>query len=462
MRRSSKYVPFSSDVVCCGVDGAAQSPEHGTTRAENSPLSKDLFQTSMVEVQQDRQQVVHRDGLQSIEGAREHRQATTHRRDVVVGHAESLLEATAPPQFCFKHGQWVETILQHCTDQTEELTPAPASPLLFLSSSSSSGSSSDDLTPSNLVPQHAPSQSSSVSGAAAEMVAHTSDKVKPSCGWTDDASQTQGPLQPFSSVHICPTKEACDLFAPIQASPEGSSNSTTIHNGARDGKTPMQTPPASIGSRQPPTPKSLHEATRMFRHSCPAKRPLQALQGDSFESPSFGFMTSCSSSSSNGGGSGPLWSTCTSLPQCSAHHAASSADKSASSTGSCRRPQRLSAFQLLAGTDSSLSSDSVRCESSPVQRPQLKMSLSCQAALLQSKLFQPYVSLTRLRSERRSFEPGRGEEEDSCCSFDPNTLYSSYSSSSGGDDSLVYDPDYKPRTTKKQLLLEYEAARTLI
>lgn len=437
---ASNCVPISSDVVRCGVDGAAQSPEHGTTRAGNSPHSTDLLQTAMVETQQNRRQVV----IRSTKHSHEHRQAATRRRDVLAGNDEGLREATPPLQFCSKHGQWVETILRHCTDQTRQLSPPPASPLLFLSSSS--GSSSDDLTPSNLVPLCAPSQSSSVSRT------QTSDEEKSRCGWTDDASAT--PLQPFSSVHISSTKGAGDLFAPPQTSPNDSSNGALTQTG--------QTPPASIVNRQPPTPKSLHEASRMFRHSSSVKRPWQALQGDSFEAPSSGFMTSCASSSDIGGGSGPLVSTCTSdsfFPQCSAHHYSPSGDSSLSSTRSRRRPRRLSSSQSPVVTDASLTFDSLRRESSPVQ---LKMSLSCQAALLQSKLFQPYVSLTRLSSEPRSSRPGGGEEEDPCCSFDPNTLYSSYSSSSGGDDSLVYDPDYKPRTTKKQLLLEYETARTHI
>lgn len=367
----------------------------------------------MVETQQE--------GPLSTQRAHKRRRTATYRRDIEVESDEGLLEAAPPPQFCSKHGRWVETILQHCTDQAEALSPAPASPLLFLSSSS--GSSSDDLTPSNLVPQRAPSQSSGV---------YTSDE-----GWADDASQTRGPLQPFSSARITPTNGSRDLFAPPQASPDDS----TIHEGARDGGTPMQT--VTLVSQQPPTPKP--EASTVFSA---AKRPLQPLHGDSFEAPSTGFMTSCASSSSNGGGSEPLVSTCT------PDHASPSAESSPSDAGSCRRPQRLSAPVSPDSTDASLPSD-------PVRRPQLKMSLSCQATLLQSKLFQPYVSLTRLSAEQRSSPPGGGEEEHPCGSFDPNTLYSSYSSSSGGDDSLIYDPDYKPSTTKKQLLLEYEAARTL-
>lgn len=337
------------------MDISAQSPEHRTTQEENSP--KDLLQTSRVESQQD-----------CFQGALSTQRAKKWRDD------EGLQEATPPPQFCSKHGRWVETILQNCSDQAEEPSPASASPLLFLSSS---GSSSDDLTPSDLVPQHTPSQSSAVSDTADEV---------------DD---------------------------------------------------------------------------RMFKPSGPAERPVQALHGDGFEAPSAGLTTSCVPCSGNGGGSEPPVSASTSdslvfFPQCSAHHLSPAAQSPPSDTPSGRQPQRVSASasESPAGTDPSLS---LGCGTGPVRRPQLKMSVSCQAALLRSKLFQPYVSLTRLRAERRSSSlPRTQDDEHPCCSFDPNTLYSSYSSSSGGDDSLVYDPDYKPKTSKKQLLLEYEAARTFV
>lgn len=463
---SSKCVPVSSDVVCCSLD--SQSPEHGTNGAESG--RRVLLQAAEDVARQVRRQSVCRRGAGELHG------------DLAVGNDEGLWEVTPPPQFCSKHGQWVETILKHCTDETEELSPAPASPLLFLSScSSSNGSSSDDLTPSDLIPQHAPSQTPSV-----PRTEHTFPEEKPSCGWTDDASQTQWPPQPSASQHgsladVASTKAS-------QASPDdvhinkyttgNSSNGATFKGRTRAGGTPMETDqgqasPSCVISRQPPTQKSLFEHSRMFEQVCQAKRPLQALEGDGFEAPSSGFATSRASSSGNVGCSGHFASTCTSeslpfLPQCSARQVFPSADWPQSSTGSCHQPHetRLSAHQSPACTDASFSSDSTHVTERPdtgrVQRPQLRLSLPCQAALLQSKLFQPYVSLTRLSSRQGSSQPPGGEEEDPCCSFDPNTLYSSYSSSSGGDDSLVSDPDYKPRLKKKQLLLEYEAARTLI
>lgn len=357
---------------------------------------------------------------------------------------------TALPQFCSKHRQWVETILQHCSDEPQELSPAAASPLLFLSSSSSctsssnsssspSGSSSDDLTPSQLIPQHTPAQTSRCVGE------HTPPEEKPSCGSTDEApqastSQNEKTLAVYLA-DIDPTEGTRDLFAP-----------------------------------RPASPHDVHINQRSIRNSkkrsavCPENRHVQALEGDGFEVPSSGFTAGCASSGGSVGCSRPHVPSWTSeslvfFPECSAHQVSPSVDSSRSSGGSRRRPQRVAALQSPPGTDASRSSGSTdgtgTCESSGVQRPQLKLSLRCQAALLQSRLFQPYVSLTRLSSHVRSSQPAGPLAEDPC-SFDPNTLYSSYSSSSGGDDSLVYDPDYKPNITRKRMLLEYEAARNPI
>nr|XP_046249798.1 uncharacterized protein LOC124061693 [Scatophagus argus] len=128
-----------------------------------------------------------------------------------------------------------------------------------------------------------------------------------------------------------------------------------------------------------------------------------------------------------------------------------------------------------------------RSETSRVQTAPLRLSLTSQAVLLQSKLLQPYVSLTRLtaqycyqvtmgRCSTRYVEPviqGRNdgndkdrrnekEEEDTDSSFDVNILYSSYSSSGDTEDSFACDPDYKPCIKKQRLLLEYESARVLM
>lgn len=103
-------------------------------------------------------------------------------------------------------------------------------------------------------------------------------------------------------------------------------------------------------------------------------------------------------------------------------------------------------------------------------RAPLRFSLASQAVLLRSKLLQPRVSLTRLSSQhclratgRRSSTGGTRTEEggDAGSSFDLNLLYSSRSSSSSGDDSTLWDPDYQP-FKKKRLLAENEAPRNLV
>lgn len=241
----------------------------------------------------------------------------------------------------------------------------------------------------------------------------------------------------------------------------------------------------SLGSNKSPQERTFSNLLRKF---CPTKRHSQALEGtnsaaEQLKMDQTDFMTLSTSLSNNLSVSGPLArdvSTCTpqSWTRCPAHPISPSTDSSESSVKHYQQPQSISPFQATSPTCSiaSLSSDSTnmtdRSETSTVQRPQLKLSLPCQALLLQSKLLQPYVSLTRLSSQQRSSEPvGQGSsddqvrgnvEEEPACSFDPNTLYSSYSSSSGGEDSLFSDPDYKPHIKKKKLLLEYEAARTYI
>ncbi|XP_068169623.1 uncharacterized protein [Antennarius striatus] len=117
---------------------------------------------------------------------------------------------------------------------------------------------------------------------------------------------------------------------------------------------------------------------------------------------------------------------------------------------------------------------SVRYETNRVQNIQTRISETSQTLLLQSKLLQPSVSLTRL-SLRRCYQVTNGrcattsgeavvqgrnhdraekkrmeEEEYSNLSFDLNLLYSSYSSSTDVEESLDRDPDYEPHIKKKR------------
>lgn len=435
--------------------------------------------------------------------------------EISLGSSKSPRERTSSPQFCSKHRRWVKTILQNCSDESDGLllqTNASPSPLLFHSSSTTT--SSQDLTPSDLIPhppdqQHPPAQTCNQLRTIAKECEKTNPKEKPSSGSEDDASQRDSLLQPSSCRdRLLPTVESpvvclVDIasttgiyypFTPHQASPNdlnagkqaASVCHTSKYNAIIQGTTDQeQTAPAStsIGC-QPPTRQSFSNLLRRFRQVCPTKRHSQPLEGansaaEQFKMDQTDFMTCSTSLSDNLIVSGPLardGSTCTS--QSWTHPISPSTDSSQSSVKHYHQPQSISPFQATSPTRSiaSLFSNSTGMtdgsETSRVQRPQLKLSLPCQALLLQSKLLQPYVSLTRLSSQQRSSEPvGQGSsddqvggnvEEEPPCSFDPNTLYSSYSSSSGGEDSLVYDPDYKPHINKKKLLLEYEAARTYI
>ncbi|XP_020498246.2 serine-rich adhesin for platelets [Labrus bergylta] len=137
----------------------------------------------------------------------------------------------------------------------------------------------------------------------------------------------------------------------------------------------------------------------------------------------------------------------------------------------------------VVSTSSNSNSLSVSPETSRAQRAELRLSLNSQAMLLQSKLLQPYVSLVRLSRQEcfggsisstghveavvqdsngdnsEDYRMEAGEDADS--SFDVNVLYSSFSSSSDGENPLDCDPDYKPSRKKKIFFLEYETARSM-
>lgn len=547
------------DIVSCGLDSSAQSPEHGKNRTGNPSLSKVLLQTVEGETHRVLQPQVDQDVCQSSSVLSEDERSphvSRHQQTEDDGEVEARLEKegsnrmgeemeeirlggdkspqerTSSPQFCSKHQRWVKSILQNCSDESDGpllQTNTSPSPLLFHSSSTTT--SSPDFTPSGLIPhqpgqQHPPARTCNQLRPIAKGCEKTYPKEKPSSGSADDASQRDSLLRPSSSresllptvespvvclVDIASSKGTYHPFTPHQASPNDLNTSkqaasachTSRCNAIIQGKTgdtgvlknpliatdqEQTAPPSTSVSSQPPTRRSFSNLLRKFTRVCPTKRHSQALEGtnsaaEQFEMDPTDFMTCSTSSRDNLSVSGPLArdaSTCTSQSwtRCPAHPISPSTDSSQSSVKHYHQPQSISPLQAASPTCSiaSLFSNSTdmtdRSETSGVQRPQLKLSLPCQALLLQSKLLQPYVSLTRLSSQQRSSEPvGQGSsddqdrgnvEEEPACSFDPNTLYSSYSSSSGGEDSLDSDPDYKPHIKKKKLLLEYEAARTYI
>ncbi|XP_049429671.1 uncharacterized protein LOC125887138 isoform X1 [Epinephelus fuscoguttatus] len=259
-------------------------------------------------------------------------------------------------------------------------------------------------------------------------------------------------------------------------------------------------------SFQPPTSKSWSELSRKFRRACTSTRHSQVLDDfsqnplpEQFEKALTNFWTNCPPLTNFNVSGPPIQDVSTSLSHSETLSSVCAATDMPLSTESSRQvvPQNssnpyplthnISPFQpcsTVVTTTSSSSCPSVSSETSRAQRVQLRLSLPSQAVLLQSNVLQPFVTLIRLsaqechrvtkwRSSTRHVEPvvqgssddsdedrREVEEEAADSSFDWNTLFSSHSSSSDSEDSLVCDPDYKPRINKKRLLLEYEAART--
>ncbi|KAI9518251.1 hypothetical protein NQZ68_038917 [Dissostichus eleginoides] len=334
-------------------------------------------------------------------------------------------EAPPSPQFCSKHQRWVESILQQCPEEcSEELQDnVSLSPLLFQSPSSTT--TSQDFTPSGLIPSPFDQQ------------------IPPSETFTHLQTASQ-PANPEQS----------------SASP-GSSADPVLLPSPRDTQLPPHlTPVVRL--------LDIASVRRLNQNTCPTvpelsvpRPPTEDASTAASPSGTLSYKFPLSTSSSQ-----PV------VPQ-----------------NSFKPPaQNTIHFQPSYSTVVSSPSPSeapvVRVESSGVRRDGLRLSLHSQAVLLQSRLLQPFVPLSRLsaqecyrmtgwRSSSRGSEPGvRGrndenrreedgeEEEEDEGSFDPNILYSSYSSSSA-DDSMDCDPDYKPCLKKRRLLLEYETARTM-
>ncbi len=270
---------------------------------------------------------------------------------------------------------------------------------------------------------------------------------------------------------------------------------------------------ASTSTRcQPPTRQSSSRLSRSFRRACTSTRRSQALDGfgqnpvgEQFKKAPATFWISCpplpsdfivsgpptQDASTSTSQSGTLSTVCTAnqipLPAESSRQVVSH-----NSIKAHPRTHNISPFQSKTLPCSTVVSSTynsncltVRSDTRRVRRAQPRLSLLSQAVLLQSKLLQPYVHLTRLsaqeccqvtegRSSARYVEcVAQGsnddndddrikeEEEVADSSFDLNSLYSSHSSSSDSEDSRNCDPDYKPHIKKKRLLLEYETAKSL-
>ncbi|CAK6975143.1 uncharacterized protein LOC122985706 [Scomber scombrus] len=256
----------------------------------------------------------------------------------------------------------------------------------------------------------------------------------------------------------------------------------------------LQTAPVSQDasastSYQPPTRQSVSRLSRKYRRACAARGHSQALDGfsqnpltEQFRKAPSTFQMSCPPlthpASTSAAQSGTISSICTDnqIPL-----STNSSQQVAPQNSIKPHPQKHSTSPLQSKTlpcttvvSCTSNSDclAVRTEISRVCRAQLRLSLQSQVVLLQSKVLQPFVNLTRLSMEEchqmtegrspirhvqsveqdgngdNNEEERREEEEHADSSFDLNTLYSSHSSSSDSDDT---DPDYKPSIKKKRL-----------
>lgn len=322
--------------------------------------------------------------------------------ELIQGSSEELHSS---PQFCSKHQRWVKSILQECPedgsdDLLRQANPSASPPLFH---SSSSRPSSQELTPSDLLP------------------------------WTDASDQLQPPQK---------TRENDQMSSGSSSSSGSASKSQPMLQPASFRDTPMPLPPPKV---------QMMDVVSVGGPELSLK-PHQAFPNCSAATPrnhdSFSQITPLSQS-------GPQ-----NVPAVSTQH---------TRLGKAVRQSPSTPAGVADGS-----------RSGGLPRAPLRFSLASQAVLLRSKLLQPRVSLTRLssqhclratggRSAPRQAQSSRGrgegtrteEDGDQDSSFDLNLLYSSRSSSSGGDDSALWDPDYQPGK-KKRLLLEYEAARKLV
>ncbi|XP_019113741.2 uncharacterized protein LOC104938148 [Larimichthys crocea] len=451
--------------------------------------------------------------------------------------SESVDEVTSSPQFCSKHQRWVKTILQECPDEcSEELllqATVSSSPLLFQSSSSIT-SSSQDITPSDLIPSLSAQQNAP---KGCEQQEDPEDKLSSgSSGLTSSTSQQEPLPQPSSAQDtplpavLSPLVRLIDIRSIGGMYHQASPNNFTSKKPAASASTPqvsphhrtstnnailpamlkdstfdqpettvptnppnathqLQTAPLDQGesastSCQPPAPKCISRLSRKFRRGCTSTRQSQALDGfpsaEQFKTAPTTFQTSCSPMPDDLNIFGPptqdvSTSTVSSIWTTNLTTVKSSQQVVPQSSIS---PQTDQPYSTIISFTSNSNCTAVRSETSRARRTRMRLSTPCQTLLLQSKLLQPCVSLTRLsvqecfrmsngRCSARYVEPDDNnddgkENDEGDSSFDLNALYSSHSSSGDSEDSLVCDPNYKPWFTKKRLLLEYEAARSLI
>ncbi|KAK2841734.1 hypothetical protein Q5P01_011934 [Channa striata] len=419
------------------------------------------------------------------------------------------------PQFCSKHRRWVKSILQECPDEcSQELqlqASVTSSPLLFQSSSSTS--SSQDLTPSNLIPclpeqQPPASQSSTQLPTPAQESQPTNPEDKRSSGSvgagppTEPVPQTSASRDALLPALWSPVVRLIDIGSVWQSCPNFKSDhfvwsktkqaaspsrpqvSTSPHfctsgNNASVSVQPEGVDPpkvsqdaSNLGSCQTATPQTFSRLSRKFRRTFAAHRASQVSQrppaGQAPTNIQISNRMSLSAKSSQ-----------QVVPQDSRKPPLRMQNANA-----FKSDTRLCSAVFSSGSDSSYLAVRLDNRVSPRQPTEniiwlssrSHLRLSAQSQAVQSILLQPYVSLNRLstqecyrvtkgrclaRCEAPVLRGSNDEKEDADCSFDPNTLYSSHSSSSDSEDWMDYDPDYRPGIKKKRLFLEYETARSL-
>lgn len=431
--------------------------------------------------------------------------------ELIQGSSEDRHEAHRFPQFCSKHQRWVKSILQECPEERseDELRRANAWPSPPLFPSSSSRTSSQDLTSSDLIPypagqQHPISDTSGHLQTPEETCEKASSKDQMTSGSsTCDSAQSLLLLRPAScrdtrvpvlspSVRLVDLASVrSELYFKLHNSFPSHSATTTHHqeasvpsNGVRS--SPPHQIPGISGLLQGPMSNSLqniHDAGSDpgNRSSSTCAIPATNTHLPHRPSGSDEHLTRDASTS-------PCQPATVSAPP--------GGNKITPSITSCQQNVPVDSVRVFPHTHASYpppqtsstpkdATDGSLTSIFRFQRAPLRLSLPSQAVLLHSKLLQPRVSLSRLsnqhcyqatdgrsssgyeervaQSSRDGKDEDRGteEEENGDSSFDLNLLYSSFSSSSGGEDSTLLDPDYKPCIKKKRLLLEYEAARNL-
>lgn len=374
------------------------------------------------------------------------------------GSSEELCEAKSSPQFCSKHQRWVKTILQECPEECSDdlFTQAnvAVSPNLF--QSSSSHTSSQDLTPSDLIScpanQEHPSSSTSNHLQMPEKTCEKASSNDQSLLQLSSSRDTQVPVLPpgFHPIDFFSVSRT-DLS--VKLCQEFPNHSSATAQNLEDS---VSTNPLENFQNADPDPGNCSTSTSVIKEHPSSQTHLPYCPPSSDDhSVSIHVRRDASTSPFQG-------------ERVSA--------QIITPTKSCQQNIAISSIQQCPHTPPSQQTPPAprldRSPSSRFQAAPLRLSLPSQAVLLQSKLLQPCVSLNRLspqhchqatngRSSISSEEPvapsssdrerRMEEEENADSSFDLNLLYSSYSSSSGGEDSTFLDPDYKPCRKKKKM-----------